>query len=178
MRRRAAYALTLVVVCAGLAYAPTAQAACLATPDCLEASFPADYAWPTLAPGPAGNQSGEQVVTVSSNQSWGIRIASDLADGRMKEWTGSAYVTSGAKKLTNAMEWTLARIGTLGQPVSYSPFSSTAAKVVSAQPSTCLVTCATAEVAVTYRQKISFADRPAGANDYRIGVTYEAAQGF
>jgi len=178
MRLRAAGALIVMVLCGGLLCPPVAGAVCLSVPACLEATFPPDHAWGALDPGPSGNQSEEQVITVTSNQTGGIRIASDLADGRMKEWTGSAYVNVAPKVLGNPLEWSLTRVDAIAQPVDYRPLSATAAVVVSNRPSTCLLVCATAQVAVSYRQVVSFGDPSAGANDYRIGVTYEAGQGF
>ncbi len=80
--------------------------------------------------------------------------------------------------LVNPLQWSLTRLGLLTQPVSYRALSSTAAVVVSGQPSICTVTCASVGVGVTYQQIVSYADPPAGSNDYRIAVTYEARQGF
>ena len=171
----AALALGLGVAAA---HPQPAAAACLPTPPCLEATFPPDYAWGTLTVGGAGNEAAEQVLAVTSNESWGVKISSDLADGRMTEWNGLAYVPASAKVLAKPLQWTLARIGAVAQPASYQAISGTAATVVSAQSSTCTETCASKEVAVRYRQAAGFADAPAGANDYRLLVTYEAAQGF
>jgi hypothetical protein len=155
-----------------------AGAACSATPACLEATFPAPYAWGALDAGARGTKSAEQVITVTSNEPWGVRVASDLADGRMKEWDGTGYVTASPKSLVNPLEWTLTRIDAATQPLSFTAFSSTAASMLSEQPSTCATTCATAEIGVQYRQVVSYADAAAGVNDYRIDVIYEAGQGF
>lgn len=155
-----------------------AGAACSATPACLEATFPADYAWGPLDAGSGGNVSVERVIAVTSTDPWGITIASDLADGRMREWTGTAYVTSAPKTLANALDWGLTRINATPQTPNYAPLSSTAASVVSAQPATCTATCSSSEIAIKYRQIVSFGDIAAGTNDYRIEVRFEAAQGF
>jgi hypothetical protein len=177
-RRHLLRLLTLAIAGACLSSPAQADAACSATPACLEATFPLDYAWPPLDAGAAGNESAELVVTVTSNEPWGLTIASDLADGRMKEWTGSAYVTAAPKALTHPLEWSLSRIGATPQTVSYGAISSTAAVVVSGRPSTCPSACGSEEIATKYRQLVSFADASAGINDYRISVVYEAGQGF
>jgi hypothetical protein len=161
-----------------LSWPARAFGVCLPAPACLEATFPPDYAWGQLNPGAAGNESPDQVITVTSNAPWGVTIASDLADGRMKEWNGSAYVATGAKVLSQPLGWSLSRIGAAAQPLSFRALSSTPATVVSDRPTTCTLTCDSAQIAVRYRQAVSFADAPAGTNDYRIEVTYVAAQGF
>ena len=173
-----ASALVLAVAIAALTWPAEAPAACLATPACLEVSFPADFAWGQLDPGPAGNESAEQVLDVTSNELWGLRVTSDLADGRMTEWNGGAYVVATPKVLSNALRWSLSSIDGVGQPPGYQPLSSVPGAVLSNQPSTCPGACAAAQIGVRYRQPVSFADEPAGANDYRIQVTYDAAQGF
>src|SRR3954466_10897248 len=102
-------------LCAALATAPSAMAATTAsgsqaitgTPTApLAATFPSAYAFGTLTVGGAGNTSTEQVVNVKSNASWGVKISSDQAAGKMREWDGSAYVAAGYI-LTNAMQWGL-----------------------------------------------------------------------
>lgn len=169
-------------VVAGLALAAmhpaVASAACSPTPACLEATFPANYVWGALDAGSSGNVSAEQVITVTSTDPWGVRIASDVADGRMKEWTGTAYVSTAPKTLANALTWALTRIAVTPQTPSYQALSSTPASVVSGQAGTCTETCSSKEVAVRYRQVVSFGDVAAGSNDYRIEVSFEAAQGF
>jgi hypothetical protein len=166
-----------VLLAPGLAAPERASALCLPTPACLEATLPGNYSWGTLAAGPAGNQSAEQVITVSSNGSWGVRIGSDQTDGRMREWNGAAYV--GGSALAQPLEWALTRTGTTTQPPAWAAISSSPATVASGQPSTCgLAVCSAKEVGVTYRQVVGFGDRPAGANDYRILVTFDASHGF
>jgi hypothetical protein len=155
-----------------------ASAACLATPACLEVSFPPDFAWGQLDPGPVANDSAEQLIAVTSNELWGLRVASDLADGRMTEWNGSAYVVAGPKTLVHPLRWSLSSIDTVGQPPSYQALSAAPGTVLSNWPSTCPGACAPAQIGVRYRQFVSFADEPAGANSYRIQVTYDAGQGF
>ena len=170
--------LVLAVALVAMVWPAEAPAACLATPACLEVTFPPDFAWGQLDPGPAGNESAEQMVAVTSNELWGLRVASDLADGRMTEWTGGAYVVGTPKILSHPLRWSLSSIDTVGQPPSYQALSSAPGAVLSNQPSTCPGACASAQIGVRYRQPISFADEPAGANTYRIQVTYDAAQGF
>jgi hypothetical protein len=155
-----------------------ARAACTATAACLEAIFPAPYDWGALDAGPAGTESAEQVIAVTSTEPWGVRISSDLANGRMKEWNGTSYVADAPKVLVEPLEWTLTRIDDKTTPRSFAALSSTAAPIVSGRPSTCATTCVAAEVGVKYRQVVSYSDDAAGVNDYRIDVIYEAGQGF
>lgn len=177
-RRRSAVvcAVALVVVTAASAWPSLAAAACSVEPACLEATFPSDYAWGQLNLG--GNESVEQVITVTSNQSWGVRIASDLADGRMKEWSGSAYVATAPKILEVPLEWAPSSIDGVAQSMGYRAVSSTSADAVSGQPSTCPVDCSPVQIGVRYRQVLGFADAPAGVNEYRIVLSFEAAQGL
>jgi hypothetical protein len=155
-----------------------AVAACDPAVACLEATFPAGYVWGALDAGNSGNVSGEQVITVTSTAPWGIRISSDLDDGRMKEWTGSAYVASAPRVLGNPLTWGLTQIGSTPQTPDYQPLSSTPASVVSGVASTCSATCGSTEIGVRYRQVVGYGDVSAGTNDYRLQVSFEAAQGF
>jgi hypothetical protein len=173
-----ASALVLAVAAVAMVWPAEAPAACLATPACLEVSFPPDFAWGQLDPGPAGNDSAEQMIAVTSNELWGLRVASDLTDGRMTEWTGSAYVSTAPKVLSHALRWSLSSIDTVGEPPSYEALSSAPGAVLSSRPSTCPGACSSAQIGVRYRQLVSFADEPGGANNYRIQVTYDAGQGF
>ena len=141
----------------------------------LEASFPAAYAWGSLNAGATGNTSTEQVVNVKSNQTWGVKIASDLTDGKMKEWTGSAYVTTTPKILTNALDWRLTSIGAAAQSTTYAALSSTEALATGTQA---ITTDSGTNVGVKYKQVISYSDVAAGVNDYRILANYNVAQGF
>src|SRR3954452_23417121 len=110
-------------LCAALAFAPSAMAATTAsgsqavtgTPTAqLAATFPSAYSFGTLTVGGSGNTSTEQIVNVKSNASWGIKIASDQAAGKMREWDGSVYIASG-HILANALQWALTSTG--GTPV-------------------------------------------------------------
>ncbi len=142
----------------------------------LEASFPSAYAWGALNAGAGGTTSAEQVVNVKSNQTWGVKTSTDLADGKMKEWTGSAYVTLTPKILTNALQWRLSRLGGTAQSSTFAAYTSTEALVTGTRPTT---SDAGTDVGVTYKQVVSYADVSAGAlNDYRGGVNYNVAQGF
>jgi hypothetical protein len=147
---------------------PTAQ---------LAATFPSAYAFGTLTVGGAGNTSTEQVVNVKSNASWGVKISSDQAAGKMREWDGAAYV-GGGNILANAMQWALTTLG--GTPVgspSYANLSSTATLVTTGQARTA---DAGVDVGTTFKQLVSYGDEAslAGSNTYRVLVTYDAAQGF
>lgn len=140
----------------------------------LEATFPGNYAWGDLTPGETP-VSTEQVTTVKSNASWGVKIASDLADGKMKQWNGLTYTAVTPKILTNAMEWTISSIGGTGQAASWSSFSNVQALVTGSQSGT---NDAGRAVGVKYRQAVSYSDANAGSDDYRIALTYTAQQGF
>lgn len=171
---------------AALALAPAASAATTAsgsqavtgTPAAqLAATFPSAYSFGTLTVGGSGNTSTEQIVNVKSNASWGIKIASDQAAGKMREWNGSAYVASG-NILANALQWALTSTG--GTPVgspSYAALSSTSTSLVTSQSRTA---DAGVDVGTTFKQLVSYADEQslAGSNTYRVLVTYDAAQGF
>lgn len=163
------------------AAAPPAPAACsleLVLTACIEMTVPSNATLGALDAG-ATTSSPEQAVEVSSNQSWGLKIASDSTDGRMREWTGSAYVANGAV-LSHPLQWGLTSLAGVPQAPAWTSLSSTAATVVSGRPATACVLgglCATETVGVTYRQAVSFAD-PSVAGDYRLAVTYTAQHGF
>jgi hypothetical protein len=143
----------------------------------LEATFPGAYTWGNLAPGASGNTSSEQTINVKSNQTWGVKISSDLSDGRMKEWnpTLGIYVAVSPKLMTNPLNWRLSSLGGVSQSTSFAALSSTEALVTGSQPVT---GDAGTNVGVTYKQLVSYADVNAGANDYRVQVNYNASQGF
>jgi len=169
-----------------LAAAPGAQAATTAsgsqavtgTPTAqLAATFPSDYAFGTLVVGAANNTSTEQVVNVKSNASWGVKISSDQAAGKMREWDGSAYVAAGYI-LTNAMQWGLTTLA--GTPVgspTYANLSSTATLVTTGQSRT---GDSGVDVGTTFKQLVSYGDQASltGGHSYRVLATYDAAQGF
>src|SRR4051794_16284638 len=169
-----------------LAAAPGAQAATTAsgsqaitgTPTAqLAATFPSAYAFGTLTVGGAGNTSTEQIVNVKSNASWGVKISTDQAAGKMREWDGSAYVAAG-NIFTNALQWALTSTG--GTPVgspTYANLSSTATLVAGSQGRT---SDSGLDVGAKFKQLVSYADQAtlAGSNTYRVLVTYDAAQGF
>jgi hypothetical protein len=174
--------LLLPAVALLLAAAPAAQAATSATGNSsvtaniastLEATFPGNYAFGGLAAG--NNVSTEQVTTVKSNTSWGLKVATDLADGRMAEWAAVAYVPAIGRKLTNPLEWSLSSVGGAAQSSAWNAFSSTPASVVTSQAAT---DNTGSTVGVTYRQNVSYADQDASPNTYRIQVAYTAQQGF
>jgi hypothetical protein len=142
----------------------------------LEATFPSAYAWGPLDAGATGNTSAEQIVNVKSNAAWGVKVATDLADGKMKEWTGAAYVASSPKVLTNALTWRLSSLGGIGQATSFNALSSVQALVSGTQAAT---DDTGVNVGVRYHQVVSYADLSAGVtNDYRVLVSYDVAQGY
>jgi hypothetical protein len=172
----------LTTLGAVLTFVAPARAACelnLILIPCLEAAFPGDVA---LGANDAGTTvtSPEQIVTVSSNQSWGLRIASDAADGRMREWDGGAY-PGGGSTLGSPLNWGLTSIAGAPQSPSYTALSSTAASVVSGQSQTgCILglTCGTRTVGVRLRQAFTYADVRLSPRVYRARVTYTASHGF
>jgi hypothetical protein len=180
---RSTIALVTVAVAAGSPPA-AAQAATSATGsqsvtadvnNTLEATFPGAYAWGSLDAGATGNTSSAQTVNVKSNSSWGVKASTDQVGGHMKEWTGAAYVASSPRTLANALTWRLSALGGAGQPTSFAAFTSTPALVTGSQAVT---DDAGVDVALTYKQAISYADVNAGANDYRALVSFDVAQGY
>jgi hypothetical protein len=141
----------------------------------LEATFPGAYAWGALDAGAAGNTSAAQVVNVKSNQTWGVKTSTDLANGRMKEWDGTGYVAASPKVLTNALQWRLSSLGGVSQATTFASYTGTDALVTGSKPST---DDSGTDVGVSYKQVISYADLSAGANDYRVQVNYNVSQGF
>jgi hypothetical protein len=93
----------------------------------------------------------------------------------MKEWTGTVYVAASPKILTNALTWRMSTLGAVAQGTSFAAISSTPSLVAGSQP---ITGDSGTNVGVTYKQVISFADAVAGANDYRVAVTFDAAQGY
>lgn len=140
----------------------------------LEATFPTSLNLGTLTPG-AATTSAEQSVLVKSNALWGLRVSTDVADGRMTEWDGTAYVASSPKVLTNPLQWRLSSLGGAAQATSFAALSNTQALVTGSQG---LTTDLGTSIGVTFRQAASYADPSAGANDYRIVVTFDASQGY
>lgn len=139
----------------------------------LAATFPAAYAWGNLAAG-AASTSAEQTVNVKSNALWGLKLSTDIADGRMTEWNGTAYVAS-PKVLTNALNWRMSSLGGVAQGTAFAALTSTPALVTGSQA---ITSDSGTDVGVTYRQTVSYADTSAGANDYRVLVTFDASQGY
>ncbi|HYF24886.1 MAG TPA: hypothetical protein VD931_04020 [Baekduia sp.] len=166
---------------AALSFAPAAhavtgnQSVTADVANTLEATFPSDYAWGDLAVGAAGNTSAAQTVTVKSNALWGVDVSTDLADGRMKEWDGSAYVVASPKTLGNALQWRLATLGGVAQGTTFGAISSTPAEVVSNH-------AVTGDSGVTLgfllKQVVSYSDVRVAPNAYRIQLSYDAAQGY
>lgn len=166
-----------------LCFAPNARAACilnLIVIPCLEATVPATYSFGTaLAPG-TQTISAEQQIVITANMSWGVRIRSDEATGRMREWNGSSYV-GGGKVMSSPLQWRLSSIDGSAQSTSFAGLTSTASTVVSDLSSTgCLLglACDSDPIGVRFRQPVTFSDRRAAPNSYRIQVTYESALGF
>lgn len=126
--------------------------------------------------------SGEQTLTISSNLSYGVKVSSDLADGRMKEWTGAAYVAAAPKTMATPLD--VAK--TSYQGTTYTPswhaLSSTPFLLgTSLGPTDCLIglLCGTHALGVKYRLRPSFSDRRAGpTGSYRVLVTYTADHAF
>ncbi len=181
VKRTACLALTALGALAapGIASAATSatgnQSVTADIANTLEASFPGSYGWGDLDAGTTGNTSAEQTLTVKSNAAWGVKVASDLVDGKMKEWTGAAYVPVVPKVLTNALTWRLSSLGGTGQGTSFAALSSVQALVSGTQAAT---SDSGVAVGVTYKQVVSYADPNAGVNDYRLLVSYDVAQGY
>lgn len=141
----------------------------------LEATFPGAYAWGSLDAGAAANTSSTQTVNVKSNQTWGVKASTDQTGGQMKEWTGAAYVAVTPKVLTNALTWKVSQIGATPQVTTYAAFTSTPALATGTQA---ITSDSGTDVSFLFKQLISYADTSAGANDYRVLVNYDVAQGW
>ena len=129
-----------------------------------------NLAWASWAIGT--NLSPEQTFSVVSNKSWGVKLSTDGADGRMTEWNGSSYLS---RKLASTLEWRLSSLGGVAQGTSFAAASPTLATVTTTRPPS----ASSLAIGVTYQQVISYADDAAmGANTYRKVITYQAAQGF
>ncbi len=168
----------ILVAAAPASAATTASGTSSVTADVantLEASFPTAYAWGSLNAGSSGNESAEQTLNVKSNQTWGVKISSDLTDGKMKEWTGSAYVTTSPKILANALSWRLSSIGGTPQSGTYAALSSTEALAAGTQA---ITSDSGTNLGVKYKQVVSYGDVAAGTNDYRLEASYNVQQGF
>lgn len=124
--------------------------------------------------------SGEQTISISSNLSYGVKVSADLADGRMKEWTGAAYAAS-PKVMATALD--VARTsynGTTYSP-SWQALSSTPFLLgTNLGPTGCLIglLCGEHALGVKYRLRPSFQDRRVSPNSYRVLVTYTADHAF
>lgn len=125
--------------------------------------------------------SAEQTISVSSNLDYGVKVVSDLADGRMKEWTGAAYVASSPKVLTTALDVAKTSFNGTTYAPSWQALSSTPFLLgTNLGPTDCLIGlfCGSRDLGVKYRLRTSFADRRASPDSYRILVTYTADHGF
>ncbi len=162
---------------------PAAQAGCalnLVVIPCLEATFPGELSLGSALDAGTTTTSGQQDVVVSSNQSWGLRIQSDLADGRMKQWNGASYVGS-PRILTNPLRWALTSLAGVPVAPTYAGLTSTPTTVLTGQPTTgCVLglTCLTTTVGIRHRLTTTFADRRVSPDSYRVRVTYTASHGF
>ena len=141
----------------------------------LEATFPSAYAWGDLVPGPSGNTSAAQSLTVKSNALWGVQVSTDLSDGRMKEFNGSAYVAVTPKILTNPLQWRLSVLGGVAQGTSFAALSSTPASATSSQG---ITGDSGTALGFLLHQVASYADQRVSPNLYRVQLTYDAAQGY
>ncbi|HYF24887.1 MAG TPA: hypothetical protein VD931_04025 [Baekduia sp.] len=140
----------------------------------------ADVALGNVAPGTTPT-SAEQIINVSANTTWGIRVSADQAGGRMKEWAPSGYIFPSPRVMTNPLQWALTSVAGSAQSPSWADLSTTAANVVSGQSHTGCVLgllCGTRDIGVTYRVRPTFSDRRAAPNSYRLLVTYDAQTGF
>lgn len=169
------------LVCAAAAAPPAAYAACptLDQGPCIEAVFPPALDLDTPLAG-STTTSDEQAISVSSNDSWGLQISSDLGDGRMAEFDGSVYVTGG-RVLSDPLRWSLSSIDTTSYALSFAALSSTPASVVSGRAATscvALLGCGSETVRVRFAQTLRFSDRRVAPMKYRIKVTYVAQHGF
>lgn len=175
-------ALLLVVALALAAVLPVSARAAdcsLSLVQCLDVDFPVAYSLGSSLNAGTTTTSSEQILRISSTASWGVRIQTDLADGRMKQFNGSTYLTSG-QILTNPLGWALVSIAGTPQTPSYTALSSAPATVVTGRPANCLLNllCTDSTIGVRHRLTTSFADRRVAPHSYRALVTYSVSHGF
>jgi hypothetical protein len=151
----------------------------LLTP-CLQLTMPAPVALGTMDAGTT-TISAEHALVISSNAGYGVKVSSDLVDGRMKQWTGAAYVATSPKILSAPLE--VARSSYDGMPSALTWHGLTATPFLLGTglgPTACVIglLCGTHTLGVKYRQRTAFADRRASPDSYRVLVTYTADHGF
>ena len=148
---------------------------------CIELSMPASpLALGSVTPG-TSTTSAEQTLTISSNLGYGVKVSSDLSDGRMKEWTGAAYVASSPKILATALDVAKTSYNATTYTPSWHALSSTPYLLgTGLGPTDCLIglLCGSHTLGVRYRQAATYADRRASPNSYRVLVTYTADHAF
>lgn len=138
-------------------------------------TVPTSFSWGALAPG--AHTSPQQTVSVDSSADWGLKVSSDRPDGRLAEWTGSAYASS-PRTLANAMQWGLTAIDGAARTPTYTALSGTPATVTTGRAGGCLLSCTVTTLGITYRQIVSYRDPRLSPNTYRMSVTYEARHGW
>ena len=185
MRLRRLASLVALTAAATVAAPAAAGAACsltLIVVPCLQATWPtATVSFGSVNAGTT-TTSAEQLITVSANVSWGIKVSADQVGGRPREWNGSSYVASSPKILTNPLQW--ARTSIDGTPTAspvYTDLSTTAANVLTGRGATgCVIglLCGFDDIGVRLRLRTTFSDRRASPNLYRLLVTYDAQTGF
>lgn len=123
----------------------------------------------------------EQTLTISSNVAYGVKVSADQATGRMKEWTGAAYVASSPKVMTTALDVAKTSYNGATYAPAWQALSSTPYLLgTGLGPTDCLIglLCGSHDLGVKYRVRGSFSDRRASPNSYRILVTYTADHAF
>ena len=169
--------------------APAARADCalgLLVP-CIQVTMPAS----PLSLGTVGagttTISAEQLINISSSSDFGVKVSSDLVDGRMKEWTGAAYAAS-PKILTTPLDVAKTSYNGATNAPAWQALTSTPSLFGTGSgqgfgPTDCLTVivtyvCGSRNLGVKYRLRTSFADRRVNPNSYRILVTYTADHAF
>lgn len=171
-------------LCAALLALPAAAgAACTLTlilVPCIQVDWPSQpVSFGTVQAGTT-TTSAEQLLSISANTSWGVRVSADVAGGRAREWNGSSYV-AGGRVLTHPVQWSLSSLGGAAQGLSFSNLLTTTTGLLSGRPSTGCVLgllCGTVGVGVRLRLRTSFADQRVAPNTYRLQVSYDAQTGF
>ena len=178
----AAAAAAISTTCLAAAQ-PAAASGCLINlGTCLVVTFPSGPLNFGSVNAATSTISAEQAMSVAAGNTWGIKISSDQAGGKMKEWTGSAYVSSSPKIMHNALQWRVSSINGANQATSFANLSNTPSVALTNQPITgcvlVLLTCTDIPLGFKFKLNTSFSDANAGANDYRIQVTYDVALGY
>lgn len=154
--------------------------ACLdatSTPNCLEVRVPAGFAFGPLHAG-TDTTGSEQVLELIATTARGVQARTDRADGRLREWTGTAYGTASLAEPVRAT----GRLLPSGTPSALTPLSSVAAGLVPSVPASDCTDipqlCVPRQVGVSFKQQVRYSDQQLNGRSYRAEVTYDVVAPF